>query len=144
MVPEVLETPLGRRIRTGEVQSILGQVIRAAGPAYERLVADLWQRRVVNGDETSWRLSGDNPWLWVFITRWETGYLVANGRGREIALGLLRKEFKRTLVRNRHGAYRAFASKTGATQLHAGPTSSAMPGSWHDGFPKKEAWCCGG
>ena len=137
VVPDLVATLLGLRISTGEVQGILDQLARAYGPVYERVIEDLRNRRVVNGDETSWRISGENPWLWVFITRWETVYHIAQGRGHEVALDVLGEDFRGVMVSDRHGAYRKFASKSGAAQQHCWAHIIADAKELAEWFPKE-------
>jgi hypothetical protein len=115
VAPDLLRTLLGLTISTGEVQSILDQLAKAYGPVYEKLVADLRSRPSVNPDETSWRQSGQNRWLWAFVTRWETVYHIAQGRGHQVALEIL-GQYEGTVCSDRMSAYDTFASKTGAPQ----------------------------
>lgn len=118
VVPQILATLFGLTISTGEVQGILDQLAKAYGPVYEKLVADLRSRAAVNADETRWRLNQDNPWLWGFVTRWETVYHLAQGRDHEVALEILGKEFDGTVVSDRMGAYRTYASKSNAENAY--------------------------
>ena len=64
-------------------------------------------------DETSWRINGDNVWLWAFITKGEALYKIASSRSHKVPLKVLGKRPKGVDVHDRFSAYKTLARKTG-------------------------------
>lgn len=112
-IPKLLQEAYGLTISEGEVQCILSQVAEAFGPTYDRMVQDMRERPARNMDETTWRINGQNAWLWVFVTKWEAIYDIASTRGHEAALKMLGENPKGTDVHDRFSAYKTLAVKTG-------------------------------
>ena len=52
-----------------------------ARPTYELLIDALRRAGVVHGDETGWRISAVNAWLWVFSNSQVTVYAIRTGKG---------------------------------------------------------------
>lgn len=111
-IPEVLYRLFGLKICEGEVIHILSQVARAFGPYYEQLIQDIRNAPARYIDETSWRINGENVYLWAFVTKWETVYTIAASRGHEVPLEVLGKKHNGVDVHDRFSAYKTLAKKT--------------------------------
>jgi len=67
-------------------------------PTYIGLIRTLRNSAVVHSDETGWRISGTNAWLWVFSAATATVYVVTPGRGHDVPERILGTDFEGTLV----------------------------------------------
>lgn len=76
----------------------------ALGPLYESLKAQVRHVPVVHGDETSFRIGGENGWLWVFVHVTAVVYRIAPTRGQEVVKEML-EGFEGTLVRDAWDPY---------------------------------------
>ncbi len=113
IVTKVLKASFGFDVSEGEVIHILDQMAEAFGPLYEQLVQDLRDAPARGIDETTWRIDGENVWLWAFITRGEALYVIDKSRGHEVPLEVLGTEPKGVDIHDRHTAYITLARKTG-------------------------------
>lgn len=115
-IPELLEKLFGIKISEGEVIHILSQVADAFGPYYEQLLQEIRKAPARYIDETSWRINGQNVWLWAFVTRGETLYKIASSRSHEVPLEVLGEKHNGVDIHDRFSAYEALARKTGNPQ----------------------------
>jgi transposase len=72
---------------------------------YEQLLLKLRCAPVVHADETGWRTSGKNGWLWALTSPTHTLYHVDDSRGGKVIVDLLGKAFGGTLVSDFYSAY---------------------------------------
>lgn len=112
-IPRVLETSFGIRISEGEVMLILERMARAFGKHYRHLVRSIRKAPARHIDETSWRIDGQNVWLWAFIAKGVALYVIANSRGHEVPLDVLGERPKGVDIHDRLRVYDTLAAKTG-------------------------------
>jgi transposase len=62
-------------------------------PTYQQLVLRLRASEVVYGDETGWRINGDNAWLWVFTNDALSVYVIDPTRAHEVVERVLGQDF---------------------------------------------------
>jgi hypothetical protein len=62
---------------------------------------------VLHGDESGWRVDGKTHWLWCFVTRNLTYYMINRSRGSPALAKFFIEEFAGTLVTDFWGAYNA-------------------------------------
>ncbi len=67
-------------------------------PTYQHLILAIRQSRMVNGDETGWKIGGDNAWLWVFTNDSLTVYTIDKRRSHDVAERILGKDFQGILT----------------------------------------------
>jgi hypothetical protein len=115
-ITKLMKSVFGLSICDGEVCLILEQMAKAFGPFYDQLLQEIRNARARYIDETSWRIDGENVWLWAFITKWEALYMIASTRSHEVPLGVLGRNHKGADVHDRFSAYKALAKKTGNPQ----------------------------
>lgn len=72
---------------------------------YGRLKIFLRHSPVVNMDETSWRVDGDNQWLWAMLDESHTLYHVDKSRGSKVLRELLGEAFGGILASDFYSAY---------------------------------------
>jgi hypothetical protein len=61
---------------------------------YEEIKEKIRHSPCVNGDETGWRVDGENWWLWVFTNKDATFYQMDKGRGREVVHDVLGEKYQ--------------------------------------------------
>jgi len=112
-VSDVLRTSFGLQVSEGEVMLILEQMAEAFGPYYDQLIKSVRKAPARYMDETSWRIDGQNVWLWAFVTKGIALYTIANSRGHEVPLKVLGEKPKGVDIHDGHTAYNTLARKTG-------------------------------
>jgi len=116
-IPQVLHRLFGLRISEGEVVQILAQVAKAFGPYYDELVQEIRSAPARNMDETSWRIDGENCWLWAFITKGEALYTIASKRNSDVPDRVLGKH-RGVDIHDRFSAYNRLGRKSGNPQQY--------------------------
>jgi transposase len=74
------------------------RLAQRARPTYDLLIDALRRCGVVHADETGWRISRLNAWLWVFTNQDITIYTIRTSRGHEVAEDILGPDFDGFLV----------------------------------------------
>ena len=102
------------KISEGEIIGILKQLVIAFGDHYSYLEKIVKLARVKHTDSTSWRINGKNYFAWVFIATGIVLYKIRKRNNHKVALALFgRKQSDKTLVVDRHSAFRTLAEKSG-------------------------------
>lgn len=104
-VQELMDVGFGLKMSRGgwyQADQRLGAQGRGV---YEELIEAIRQSAVVHSDETGWRIGTLSAWLWVFTNSEMTVYTITGGRGHEVVVNILGKEFKGVLVSDRFSAY---------------------------------------
>ena len=92
-----------------------------ARPTYELLIDALRRADVVHADETGWRISAVNAWLWVFSNPQVTIYAIRTGkgaRGHGVPAEILGPDFDGYLVVDGFAAYTVLDYKKGQCNGH--------------------------
>ena len=103
-----LEQAMGISLSLGNTQSCWEQVSEAVAEPYAELEQKLPAERVLNVDETSWRLNGEKRWIWAFVAHAFTFYVVAASRGAEVLETLLGAAFSGILCSDRLATYLSY------------------------------------
>lgn len=112
-IPQILEQLCGIRISEGEVSHICTLITKEFGEYYDRLEVEVREATARYIDETSWRQSGDNLWLWAFVTKGVALYKIAKGRDHTVPLDVLGESPKGIDVHDRFRAYDKLETLTG-------------------------------
>lgn len=67
---------------------------KALGPAYGRLLEELRAGKNVHGDDTGWRIDGENHWLWILLNKTVAYYAVADTRRSRVIEDHLGPDYK--------------------------------------------------
>lgn len=92
-------------ISEGEVIEKLQQAEKLFGKDYQAVCELIKQARIVHADETSWRMDGDNWWLWVFLTDKGVRYVIEDSRGKGVAQKALGDKKDRVIISDSYAAY---------------------------------------
>jgi transposase len=89
-----------------------------ARPTYELILDALRRAHVVHADETGWRISNVNAWLWVFSSKNVTIYAIRTSRGHDVPEDILGPDFDGYLVVDGWAAYDVLEYATGRCNAH--------------------------
>ena len=113
-VCELLRTLYDVSISEGEIVVVLKQLVVAFGDYYSCLEKIVKLSRVKHTDSTGWRINGKNYFAWVFIAAGKVLYKIRKRNNSKVALQLFgTKQQDKTLVVDRHSAFRTLAEKAG-------------------------------
>src|ERR1043166_4375112 len=89
-----------------------------ARPTYD-LILDAFRRaHVVHADETGWRISSVNAWLWVFSSKDITIYAIRTSRGHDVPQDILGPDFDGFLIVDGFAAYDVLDYAKGRCNAH--------------------------
>jgi transposase len=97
------------------------RLAQLAKPTYELLIDALRRCDVVHADETGWRISALNAWLWVFSNKDITIYTIRTGvgaRGHEVPEDILGPDFDGYLIVDGFKAYDVLNYAKGQCNAH--------------------------
>ncbi|MGI0155939.1 MAG: IS66 family transposase [Thermoplasmata archaeon] len=84
-----LKECFGLSVSEASILSLEAWVAEQLSPTYATLRAQVKEARAVGADETSFRINGENGWLWVYTHLAATVYQLAPTRGRSAVLEVL-------------------------------------------------------
>ena len=73
-------------------------VAKALGPLYLRLQDEVRKAKNVHADDTSWRIDGENHWLWIFLSKLVAYYTIRESRSRKVIEDCLGPDFHGVVV----------------------------------------------
>lgn len=94
------------RISEGEIVEQLEEAKELFSRDYEVITELIKEAECVYCDETSWRVKGQNWWIWVFRTEEGTRYVIEDSRGKRIAERALGEKEDRVIISDFYGAYK--------------------------------------
>lgn len=115
-IVSILDTIFGIKISDGEIYGILKQLKVAFGDYYEELVKKIKEALIKNMDETSWRIDGENSWLWIFINKEIALYVVNQKRSSKVPIETLGNQKGKFGTTDRFSAYNVLVEETGILQ----------------------------
>ena len=92
------------RLSVGAIVSAIHQTAQQAQPAVAPILDRIRASPVVHADETGWRQSGANGYVWTFSTPTER-YFLRRGRGKAVVDEALGESFSGVLVSDCYAAY---------------------------------------
>lgn len=72
------------KIEKGTIAEIFQRAKDHLGPAYNELLKVVRASPTKHADETSWRIDGQNAWLWAFLTKDTAFYTIEETRGKGV------------------------------------------------------------
>ena len=99
-----LDTVHQLRLSVGAIVSAIHQTAQRAQPAVAAILDCIRASPVVHADETGWRQSGANGYVWTFSTPTER-YFLRRGRGKAVVDEALSDSFYGVLVSDCYAAY---------------------------------------
>jgi hypothetical protein len=105
-IQESLKRWHGIDLSDGGIHTILNRAAELFGPSYEAIKQALCEGKIVQVDETGWRVAGENWFAWAFLNSEVTFYQIEDTRGGGIPKETL-KEFSGVLVSDAYQGYSA-------------------------------------
>jgi transposase len=93
-IQTMLKTVYGLSISEGTIINELDLFANALGDDFNKILEDMKKESYINGDETGHRIHGENHWLWVFISKTRSLFLIRKGRGSDVPKEVLGNDFK--------------------------------------------------
>lgn len=118
-IVKCLNTFYGLKISVGTVVNMMHRGRKWFTPRYNELLEAIRRSPVKHADETSWRLDGQNCWLWGFFTEDISYYLVEESRGKGVAQKILAGSHPDdVLIRDDYGGYKNLPLKHQSCWAH--------------------------
>ena len=106
-VRELLKTQYQMKISRGGIHHILHHVRERFNHQYQQILREIRNTKVKHADETSWRIEGQNAWVWLFATQKAAYYTIEETRGKGVPERVLHGSAPGSvLVRDEYAAYR--------------------------------------
>lgn len=93
------------KISEGEITEKIKDAEVLFGKDYQAIIKLVKEAKVIYGDETGWRMDGENWWLWVFVTDKGIRYTLEMTRGKGVAEEALGKKQDRVIVSDGYAVY---------------------------------------
>lgn len=93
------------KISRGQISEMLAHSAEKLELMYSQLRQTLRVQHHVHADETGWRKSGDNAWLWSFSNEQFSFYRIERRRNRKVVINTLGKKFSGILISDFYPAY---------------------------------------
>lgn len=104
----ILKDQFGIELSCGGAAQVVQRAARRSDGIYQRLCQMIRQSPVVYPDETGWKIGGWNHWLWVFVTKSITIYVIRPHRGHEVPQEILGSHWAGTMVHDGWSPYDFF------------------------------------
>lgn len=72
------------------INHAVSKTAQAFGKKYTEMIAELKKEHNIYGDETIWRVNGQNYWLWAFVGKWTVIYEIDKSRGAVVPKRILK------------------------------------------------------
>ncbi len=106
-IKEFLKHHYGFKVTEGGIQGILHRLNKRFHPQYQHILKEIRKTKVKHADETSWRIEGQNSWVWLFATQKAAYYTIEETRGKGVPERVLHGSAPGSvLVRDEYAAYR--------------------------------------
>lgn len=111
LIRENLKTHYQLKISQGQINNLLNQGQLIFKEKWQEIIEKIRISPIVNTDETGWRISGNNNWLWVFVSDQAVRYTISECRGKGVPKQVLGNEFQGAVVSDFYSAYNQFTLK---------------------------------
>jgi len=115
-ITSLLSSVFGIKISDGEIYNILKKLSETFGDYYSELEEKIKEALTKHIDETSWRINGQNNWLWIFINNEVALYVVEKQRSSDVPIKVLGNQEGKFVTSDRFSAYNVLVEKTGCLQ----------------------------
>jgi len=80
-ISNLLQMLFSLNLTESTINHAVSKTAQAFGKKYTEMITELKKELNIHGDETSWRVNGENYWLWTFVGRWTVIYEIDKSRG---------------------------------------------------------------
>lgn len=117
-IQETVAAMIGLEVSVGAIQGLLEASAERLGPEYEAIHREVLRAHLVQPDETSMRVGGENWWAWSFATDLAAYYELDPSRGQEVVERVLGADFPGTVVSDDWCGYNVLKGKRGVCWIH--------------------------
>ena len=117
-IQETVATMVGLEVSVGAIQGLLEATAERLGPEYEAIHQEVLKAHLVQPDETSMRVNGENWWAWSFATEMSAYYELDPSRGQDVVERVLGADFPGTVVSDDWCGYNVLKGKRGVCWIH--------------------------
>jgi hypothetical protein len=104
-IQKLFKSLLGLTIVPSSIPGFRNQLTRYCNPLYQELLKRMKHSKVLHVDETGWKMSGQNRWLWKFTDKNVSINQILKGRGQTELEEVLGKKFDGVLIADFLSAY---------------------------------------
>ena len=83
-ISNLLQMLFSLNLTESTINHAISKTAQAFGKKYTEMITELKKELNIHGDETSWRVNGENYWLWAFVGRWTVIYEIDKSRGAAV------------------------------------------------------------
>jgi len=113
-----LKNFFGIHMSTSGLSNHVISVAKIMQTVYEEILHDVKSGNIMHADETGWRVSGANWWLWVFGTKDSAFFTIDKSRGQDVVRRVLGATFFGVLVVDGWSAYLAVICSQQSCMAH--------------------------
>ncbi len=103
-ISHLLQMLFSLHITESAINHAVSTVSKAFGSRYDTMIAELKEDLNIHGDETSWRVDGQNHWLWAFVSKWTVIYEIDKSRSMDVPKRIL-KEYNGNITSDSYPAW---------------------------------------
>lgn len=115
---EILEESCGIKVSAGALSGMAKRLSKRLSGEFETLLGQIRAAPVLNIDETGWRTSGINHWLWVFADKLSTVYFIDRRRSGKVIDEVLGEEYDGVITSDFHGLYNRHGARKAKCWAH--------------------------
>ena len=104
----LLEEGFGITVSRGGATQVVLRVAQRARPVYEGFKALVRGSDAVYPDETGWKVGGLLQWMWAFVTKVATVYVIRPSRGRDVPQEVLGADYDGRMIHDGWSPYDSF------------------------------------
>ena len=109
-VAELCGDVLGVNVSRGMVCRVIARVNEALKQPYQEVEQRLPQEKILNVDESGWKDSGKQYWVWLFCSQLIAFFTIKRSRGSEVLKQVLGETFGGAIISDFFSAYVKFAN----------------------------------
>ena len=106
----LLEEGFGILVSRGGAAQVVLRVAERARPVYEDLKQIVRRPDTVYPDETGWKVGGLLQWMWAFVTKVATVYVIRSSRGRDVPAEVLGADYDGRMIHDGWSPYDSFVN----------------------------------
>jgi len=88
-ISHLLQMLFSLNLTESTINHAVSKTAQVFGKKYTEMIAELKKELNIHGDETSWRVNGENYWLWAFVGKWTVIYEIDKSRGATVPKRIL-------------------------------------------------------
>jgi len=117
-IKELLETLAHFQVSEGALAQALQRMSEWLGVEISQILKAIRKSPYLHMDETGWKVSGQNHWLWAVVNERLAYYRIAGSRGAKIPKQILPKDYGGVLVTDFYSAYTRLPGKKQKCLVH--------------------------